>query len=179
MFHFQLVLDFVTPEINTHARNTDIWVSCGEIDGGGYMKSIYTGSYFSYDSIQNTIKTTNDANTIIQFNTWRSVPGYTLIMVQSLAGNTMLAYDGDQLNVINLDIQDFWAHWNKQPLDPVSNDGKTILKAVDDCKTPFALQNQGSQLYLSFGNAYPYDGFIIPHYGSINTVLFLIFFFVY
>ncbi len=121
--------------------------------------------YISFDAQSQTLLGSSSPINSIVFDESNSVPGYTVIEFTDQDGNVlMVAYENDILHVSALSTTDLWAQWNKQPLDPFG------FRVVDDCDTPFVIQNKGTGLFLAFGNAYPYDGFITPHYGSINWV---------
>ena len=123
--------------------------------------------YLSFDAQSQTLLGSSSPVISIVFDEWNSVPGYTLIKFTDESGNVlMVAYENDILHISAFSTTELWAQWNKQPLDPLP----LGFRVVDDCNTPFVIQNKGSGLFLAFGTAYPYDGFIIPHYGSINWV---------
>ena len=157
-----MVLDYV--ESISQTTNTDRWVLCTK-NGVSYSKNTVTPIYLSYDAQTNSLVGTIEALSGIEFDEWNSVPGYTLIKFSSYDGNVLIvAYANDILQIESFNITDLWAQWNKQPLDPLG------FKVVDDCKTAFLIQNKGSGLFLTIGNIYPYDGMMIPHYGSKNWV---------
>ena len=126
-----------------------------------------TSVYLSYDPNTHSLVGSSEPLGGIEFDEWNSVPGYTLIKFnsQSHDGNVLIvAYANDILHIEALSTTELWAQWNKQPLDPLGH------KVVDDCDTAFLIQNQGSGLFLTIGNIYPYDGMMIPHYGTKNWV---------
>ena len=130
----------------------------------------------SINSFDNSIEATIENKTLFDLDTWNLVPGYTLIISTCRLADQVtpcdIAYEQDILNAKLgiIDPNDLFTHWNLQPLDRLP---KTF--AQNDCSTPFAIRNKASGLYISFGNIYPYDGFITPHYGVINTVIIVLF----
>lgn len=110
---------------------------------------------------------------MVELDEGNSVPGYTLIKVYCPTNNFILSYEADLLNLSNYSNNELWAQWNKQPLNYIfgeENNSDVQYYPPNDCNTSFALKNKASELYLSFGNVYPYDGIITSHYGYANWV---------